>query len=228
MGAIFFLTALAAAALRRDKGRGVLAITAISFFFFIVNLKLHWTRWLIPFMPLYLSLVALGVQDMVSWIIQTSQRKSIAFALGTVVCIGVLAAPLSKLRADYKREDPRTVAFNWIVANVPQRSGILLEMYTPQLPRAKYELWEVSTEGTLVPVPGTRRFALTGWTTIGKLEDIGELKAKNIDFIVLSNWYERYKAEPERYPHELARYEELMRLYPLVFQADRVKVLRVN
>jgi hypothetical protein len=230
VGVILFLIAAAAAAFRLAKGRGVLAITAIAFFFFIVNLNLHWMRWLIPFMPLYLLLAALGVQDIASWVANVSGRMSIAVAVGMALCVGVLAAPLQALWGELtdKRENSRTLAFNWIVANVPENSGILLEMYTPQLPGEKYKLWEVSPEGALVPLVSSRRFVLTGWTNVGALADLREIEVKDVDFIVLSSWYDRYKAERERYRDELARYDALMRKYPLIFQTGGVRVLRVK
>ena len=138
-GAILFLIAVAAAVLRRAKDRGVLAITAIAFFLFIVNLRLHWTRWMIPFMPLYLTLVALAVEDIACWVVQATGRSSIAITAGVALCVGVLAAPLAALQDELteKGEDARTTVFNWIVANVPENSGILLERGSPQLPGEK-------------------------------------------------------------------------------------------
>ena len=111
---------MAAATLSLAKGRGVLAITAIAFFLFIVNLSLHWTRWLMPFMPLYLTLVALGVQDTACQVARATGRMSIAVAVGVAFCMGVLAAPLVALQGELtdRGEDARTTVFNWIVANV--------------------------------------------------------------------------------------------------------------
>ena len=64
--------------------------------------------------------------------------------------------------------------------------------------------------------------------TIGALADLREIEVKGIDFIVLSGMYTRYKKEHERYSDELARYEELMRKYPLIFQTGQLRVLRVE
>ena len=228
-GAILFLIAVAAAVLRRAKDRGVLAITAIAFFLFIVNLRLHWTRWMIPFMPLYLTLVALAVEDIACWVVQATGRSSIAITAGVALCVGVLAAPLAALQDELteKGEDARTTVFNWIVANVPENSGILLERGSPQLPGEKYKFWEVASEGALAPLVSSRRF-VPPRGTIGALADLREIEVKGIDFIVLSGMYTRYKKEHERYSDELARYEELMRKYPLIFQTGQLRVLRVE
>ena len=162
---------MTAAVLRRAKGRSVLAITAIAFFLFIVNLSLHWTRWLIPFMPLYLMLVALAVQDIACWVARASGRNMIAVAAGMALCVSVLAAPLTALqgRLTEKEENTRTTVFNWMVTHVPESSGICSSADGPQLPGDKYKLWEVTREGTLVPLVSNRRFVPPNGT-VGTLE----------------------------------------------------------
>ena len=228
-GVILFLIAMAASALTLAKGRGVLAITAIAFFLFIVNLNLHWTRWLIPFMPLYLTLAALGVQDIACQVARASGRIPVVVAAGVALCIGLLAAPLAALQGEWtdRGEDARTTVFNWIVANVRENSGILLERGGPQLPGEKYKLWAVADEGALAPLVSNRRF-VPPKGVVGKLADLSEIEVKDINFIVLSGWYDRYEKEHERYSDELTRYGELMRKYPLILQIGGLKVLRVE
>ena len=88
VGAILFLIAVVAAVLRRANDRGVLAITAIAFFLFIVNLRLYWTRWMIPFMPLYLTLVALGVEDIACRVVRASGgRRLVSQRAWHFVCV---------------------------------------------------------------------------------------------------------------------------------------------
>jgi hypothetical protein len=220
---------VATAAIRRDKGRRVLAITAIAFFLFVVNLSLFWTRWLIPFVPLYLTLVALAVQDIACLVARASGRTSIAVAAGVALCVGVFAAPLTTLKGwlTENRENTRTTVFNWIVAHVPEKSGILIEKGGPQLPCKKYKFWKVARNGAVAPLLSSRRFVPpTG--IVGALADLRDIEVKGIDFIVLGQWYNRYKSDQERYVQKLSRYEELMRRYPIAFQSGSMRVLRVK
>jgi hypothetical protein len=229
IGVILFLIAVVAAAVRRDKNRGVLVITAVAFFLFIVNLSLFWTRWLIPFVPLYLMLVALGVQDIACQVGRASGRMTIAVAVGIAFCVAILAAPLAELKGRLMEngEDDRTTVFNWIVANVPKNAGILLEKGGPQLPGEKYKLWAVFGEEAIVPIVSSRRY-VPPMGTVGALADLGDIEVNGIDFIVLGKWYDRYKREHERYVETVSRYEELMRKYPIVFRSGGIRILRVK
>ena len=229
VGVILFLIAVAAAAVRGDKGRGVLVITAIAFFLFIVNLNLFWPRWLIPFVPLYLILVALAVEDIACQVARASGRMSIALAASIALCVSVLVSPLSTLksRLTKNKEDTRTTVFNWIVANVPENSGILLERSGPHLPDGRYKLWAVDMEDGLKPIVRRRRF-VPPKGRVWYLADLRDIEIKGVDFIVLGGWYKRYKQEHERYIETIARYDELMRKYPTVFESGSIRVLRVR
>ena len=78
-----------------------------------------------------------------------------------------------------------------------------------------------------MPLVSSRRF-VPPRGTVGALADLREIEVKGIDFIVLANWYDRYKKEHERYVEKVSRYEELMRKYSLVFQSGSIRVLRVK
>jgi hypothetical protein len=229
VGVVLFLITVVEAALRRDKGRGVLAVTAIAFFLFIVNLNLFWTRWLLPLMPLYLTLVALAVQDIACRLAWTSGREAVAVMASTAICVGVLAVPLAelKIRLAENGENPHTTVFKWIVANAPDNSAILLELYGPQLPNNKYKLWAVSGNGALAPIVSSRRY-VPPKGKVGMLADLNEIEAKGIEFIVLDGWYYRFKNEHERYVETVSRYEELMGKYPTVFETSGMRILRVK
>src|SRR5262249_36009709 len=111
--------------------------------------------------------------------------------------------------------------------NVPENSGILLEAQGPQLPGEKYKLWQVTREGALAPLVSARRFVPSSGK-VGQLADLREIEVKGIDFVVLGGWYDRYKMEHERYVETIARYEELMRKYPLLFQSGGIRVLQIK
>jgi hypothetical protein len=115
---------------------------------------------------------------------------SIAVAASIALCAGVFAAPLTTLegRLTENRENMHTTVFNWIVANVPEKSGILLEKGGPQLPCKKYKFWKVARNGAVAPLLSSRRFVPpTG--IVGAIADLRDIEVEGIDFIVLGQWY---------------------------------------
>ena len=72
-----------------------------------------------------------------------------------------------------------------------------------------------------MPLVSSRRFVPPEGERLGNSQDLSEIEVKDVDFIVLErNVCSLQKGARALLVDELARYEELMRKYPLIFQSD--------
>lgn len=120
--------------------------------------------------------------------------------------------------------DTRTLAREWMMKHVPAGSRVLLETYTPEFSVERYKMFLVDGEGRLAAVKVNTTvsgalFQPDG--TVGSLRDHDAIHQERIEYMVISDWYERFRAERERYPEIVATYEELMGMGTLVYEARR-------
>ena len=150
-----------------------------------------------------------------------------------------IAMPLAsniKARATELRNDTRSAAGAWLLKNIPAGSRLLMEAYTPQLPRGSYEFFGVTGSGFIA------RAGVSSWNPfqpigqIGNLKELGDLRGQHIDFLVLSNWFERYSAEEALYPEAVRNYRAIIAGTTEIYRIDpapgrmggpTIRVLRV-
>jgi len=221
LGLALFALGAAAALVRRDRARGVVVIAMLGYLGFIASLSLHWERWMIPVLPLYLVVIALAAGDAArAAAARWPQWRGVGGAVLGVVAL-LLAAPTAwimagDLVADI-RGQTRTETFRWIAETVPPGSRLLMERYTAQPPQGRYAVLEVAEDGTIVPVDGPDRFTVAQGV-VGWLDDPAAVDAAAVDYIVLGDDYDRRKAEAARYPRDVAVYETLLARHETVFE----------
>jgi hypothetical protein len=197
LGILWFLSS------GRKEGR-LAATTPVLFLLFISCHSLRWERWIVAGIPFFCIPLARAITVVTSWV-----RQRVSAGLGPWLRLGLLllvATPL--LRADVMhgraltRGDTRTLAGEWMLAKIPPGSRVLMEAYTPQLPKDAFTFFIVGDDGSLVrPDPDKARHRLflpSG--SIGRLRDESVLVEERIQYVVMSNRYDRYLAEEEQYP----------------------------
>jgi hypothetical protein len=126
-------------------------------------------------------------------------------------------------------EDTRTIAREWILANIPPNSGLLLEQFDPQLPKDRFRFYQIDEEGSLYQWNADKdtfgsNFRPQG--DMGFLRDVSELEAHNVGYFVLSNRYPRYQLEREVYPEIVETYDQLIASAELIFEVLPIPLQR--
>lgn len=193
-----FVAALAGAALalRRPFGERVLLPIAVLVFLAGISLSaLHWQRWTIPILPLLAVLAA-------SAAVHAARRMAGRRWLPPLVAAGALglaAVPLHGAVLDaIGRAGPSTrlVAREWIAGHVPAGSRIQAEWYTAPLPHGRFD-------ARFIYALGSHRLAY--------------YEAAGTEYAVVSSaQYDRFLAEPTRYPGAVRLYTQLAATADLV------------
>lgn len=234
-GAVVAILGVASMALTRRAWLTTLFF--LAYLVFISLLALWWVRWALPVIPV----AAIGAVHVAGRI--ESQRIRLvrgAWLHGMrVAVVGLLVIPLlsptaSLVWARLTNDDVRIGATEWLESNVPRGSTLVVESYTPQVSSDDYHLL-VARSGSLIPWPELSDQLRPAWAGIlghelrerspGSLAE--EIEANDADYVLLSTFAKRYRAEAEDYPNELAVYEMLLDAYPTVqtFGDDQIIVL---
>ncbi|MDJ0706019.1 MAG: glycosyltransferase family 39 protein [Leptolyngbyaceae cyanobacterium MO_188.B28] len=211
----------------KQKDRWLLISFPPFFLLFISSLNLRWDRWLIPIIPFGCILLAYGIHEVAKWI---EHRINIRMGFCIVlISLVILSAPLLSVSIVQGREksgiDTRTMAGQWMISNLPTGSSVLVESSAPQLPKKSFKFFRVSSSRkALVEIDPEKIqheiFRPRGH--IGRIRDVEDIKRKNIEYVVMSNKYDRYLRERERYPDIINTYEELMASGSLIYEVKRI------
>jgi Dolichyl-phosphate-mannose-protein mannosyltransferase len=216
-------------AVSMQRERWLLIAFPVSFIAFIASLNLRWGRWTVPVIP-FLCLLAAHAFYRIAAYIGGRWDTRLGVAAGLLLASSV-AAPL--LTADIVRgrelsgTDTRTRAREWMMEHVPTGSRVLLEAYTPQFSGERYKVFLVTTDGRLAEVDARR--ATSGVADalfipqgrVGRLRDTEAIRQERVEYMVVSDSYERYRAERERYPEIVATYESLMTMGTKLYEIHR-------
>ncbi|HEY6643342.1 ArnT family glycosyltransferase [Povalibacter sp.] len=211
--------------LRSGRKSGVLLLLSfvVPFLLFISSLNLRWERWLMPAIPVIAMFCAIGVA--LTWYaIQRLPLLMVRRAVQVLFAVVLLASGSTLIHADYlraselSRGDTRTQAGNWILANIPDGSVLMMERGTPQLPRGKYVLLceqdrHVEDFGSL-GVSNAKYQRVNG--VIGQLGSVEEMLNSAAQYVVISNEYDRRLAEGEKFSADLLIYDYLFKQASLV------------
>lgn len=225
----------------RKRGRWLLVAFPVSLLLAISVLNLRWARWAIPALP-FLCILSAGTIDELARRLAARYSRRAGIAAG-VLLLSLTLVPLGLADARLAREaagtDTRTEAGQWIQDNIPAGSRLLMELYTPQLPEDSYSFFYVGNAGSIVRLD-TVAYKHSIYRPSGRLANLrnkGEIEEQGIDYIVMSNLFDRYLAEKDTYPEQVASYEEVIRLGVPVFEAEpvegekrgpRIRIFRVS
>lgn len=175
--------------------RQILLLGFVIVFLVGISLSsLHWQRWLIQILPL-LALLAADALNATTKFLSGRFGFEPPVQRGLILSILLLvsACPAYQLALlDIRGANPNTrvLAREWLIQNLPPGSRIAQEWYT-------------------APLAGTD-FIVFEQNSVATNRTLEDYYRDGYRYIVVSNsMYGRYLAEPDRYPSEVAFYQEL-------------------
>lgn len=190
----------------------VLASFLVVYVLAISSLSLHWERWIIPVLPFVALFAAAGASALARWL---GERTSFAPSWVWMAVIGatlMLPMLLQTVQQGLNRTGPdtRAQAREWLLANVPAKSKVLIEAYGPQVPKDRYRLYIAGRERVVQRPQGSRSHVIPS----GFLSERGTLQAltaEGVEYLVLSSFYERFKGTgSEEFGPVVANYEAIL------------------
>lgn len=207
----------------KTSSRLLLISFPLIFWLFISSLHLVWGRWIIPTIPYGAILLAHAIDELR---VKLERFFPIPFAKWAI--IGLFAAIIIPLffttleeSARLAGTDTRTIAEDWILANIPANSRILSERYTSSLPENYFQYYYIDEQGDLAKFEPTNYYKLYGPRGhIGQIKDPILLQTSLVEYVIMSNMYERYLSEKELYPTIVQNYEMIMQQGKLIFSVS--------
>ncbi|MDI6892275.1 MAG: glycosyltransferase family 39 protein [Actinomycetota bacterium] len=188
---------------RREKDWLLLSFPLI-YFVLLSTQKVNFVRNLLPILPFLAIFGAIFARRAATVILdQVKLARSLRIALIAIFLISVLTLPVVKaLEFGYgcSQKSTRTLAAEWIEANIPKGSRIVIEDYAP-------------------PISGD--FEVIGF----RLQDhpLDFYAKEGFDYLVFSSGsYARFFKEPQKYPNQVEGYKKLFEKGILIkeFKAD--------
>jgi hypothetical protein len=184
----------------KHRKKDILLLSLPLILFVITGtMKAYATRYLLPITAFFILIAALFLDELLAWIgagLRKIKRPALpAWAVATVLVLAALVfiAPSILQVARYDdsitRTDTRTVAKNWVEANIPKGSRIALEMYGPPLDPKDYRFYYRHTLGQV---------------------DLDWMSQRRVDYVIISDiMYLRFTQYPLEFPKEAAFYRSL-------------------
>jgi hypothetical protein len=191
-----------------------------AFIAFVTVLPLQWTRWALPVAPVIAVGVGVLAAEIAGRLPTPRKATGLVALLAVLVVVGAPAVRLALLRAVDR--DTRVFAAAWAESHLPPTARVAIETYAPQLPAYRFDVL-VPIDGTLQPMREVwpeRPLPRPYFGSFGSQLEPGDFAAA--DFVITSNWEERYRAERSTYPKEYALYQWLRQNFVEVqaFQPD--------
>lgn len=206
----------------KQKSGWLLISFPVFFLVFISCLSLRWDRWIIPIIPFSCILLAHAIHQFVKWSVPRLNFK-IGFWIG-IISFGIIFSILLHMSIIQGREmsglDTRTLARQWIINNIPPKTSVLVEEYTPQIPTRLFRLFEVHNNviREVEPDQIKSEIFISISRGIGMIDNVEAIHSRNIKYMIMSDLYDRYKREENRYLKIVKNYEKLMNYGTLVYE----------
>lgn len=219
---------LAAAPLVEKRLRIVL-VSFLVYLAFIAMMPLYWERWVLPLVPFCAIGAANLCQRLETVLVAKADRAGVqasrsALAVGAarLLVAGGLIAPVvpsayGEVSNRFLNRDTRVIALNWIEANVPKGSTILLESSTPALSVDDYDV-VVADKGRLVrweeasrsarPIGYVGNFG-SDLNMLSRCQIYREFKEKDIDYLLLAHWEAVFDNLGEAYEGQRRVYDDI-------------------
>jgi len=169
----------------------LLMLSYIIFYLIGISfMSLHWSRWVIPLLPI-IALISAFALNMLAKSIPASKTIQHVFLSLSVIALSAWPAYRTIL-LDIRSSNPSTriEAREWILSNIKAQSRIAQEGYTAPLDDTHFFV--------------TERYSLAQNT------DINDYVSDNYDYLIVSSMmYQRFYNEPERYSSEIDFYNTL-------------------
>lgn len=223
VGFIFLLVG-AILLLRTRNPINILLLTFPILFLVVISLvSLQYNRYMLPSLPFFAIVVAFGFVTTATYLVQ-KLGKYPALIVNSILLIALffpLASTVITRGNELAGPDTRTIARQWIIDNLPPGSNIMMEFYSPQLPFGMFNYygghWSGETTLTLlVPEEFSTDFVIARNLIANISAD--QAFSKNIDYVIMTEIYERYVDDEERYSYEIQNYETLMERGELIYE----------
>jgi hypothetical protein len=197
----------------------------------ISALSQWWYRWALPLVPF----AAIGAAFLLSlldtrlaawrpgrWLIP------VRVVVACLLVFPLLGPSITNVQAEARNDDTRLKAIDWLHANVPDGSTLLIDSYTTQVSSDRYDVL-IAKGGELVRWsdvdPKLRPdgyFATMAGEWYGTPEELlAAIKVEQVDYVVLTDlWINLFRDQAVTYPAQLATYEALLEAFPVVESFD--------
>ena len=178
----------------------------VIFLLGISALALHWPRWVIPIVPVFVLLAGLALDTGARRIAGLWKRRAAVQYSFLAVCLAAVSVQpaYAVVVHDIKDSHPNTrvLAREWMVKNAPAGS-------------------RVADEGISAPLLHGAGFLVTGKRSIAEGRTVEDYRREGFDYLILSEHVRfAYLHEPERYRTELDFYQDLAKCARLVASFD--------
>ena len=211
----------------------------IAFVLFMGSQERYFGRWLMPVFPFVCVLAAYGAVELADWLGRISPALRPTFVAAAVVLLcgqGFVYSLHSGLVLS--REDTRNIARDWMVANVPERTKVVVEPVVPDQwaqdvgrPSAltkngnrwnKYPLSRKIDPDTGEPVPGALGIVnIEDFETVLHPELVDVFERDAYCWVVVGSTQRgRAEVEPSVVPQALAYYKELERRSAVAYEVS--------
>ena len=220
------------------KEKWLLLVFPFCFLFFITSLSLRWAHWIMPIIPFMCIFAGYGLNCIINLFKQRWTFRLNNLLIFFLIFFTLLPLIKTSILQGYEmlRKDTRTLAREWVLENIPKGSRLLIEKYTPHLPTNDYKFFVVNSyeegyEGSLGELIqldlSDIKYAVFDpiYTQAGNLKNIQGIYDNKINYIILSNWYERYLKEKDRYKSYsdiVDMYEQLMSIGNKIYEIKPV------
>jgi hypothetical protein len=190
--------------LRRRQTAPLLLVGYMALHLILTSVApLHWHRWAIQVLPVLALCSGYGLQ--------TAANRFALRPLVAIVIVGLASVqPISQVLVwdmQQAQTSSRVLGREWILGNLPAGTSLVEEWYGPPLEGTPFP-FRIQFSLTEQPI---ERYALTNWPVV----------------VASSAVYERYFAEADRYPGQVAFYNDLFTRFQLL-QQFRVTTLWYN
>jgi 4-amino-4-deoxy-L-arabinose transferase-like glycosyltransferase len=189
-------------ALARHRKKDILLLSLpVTVFAVMGTMKSYATRYLLPLTPFFILLAALFLDRLMDWAPAALARlrraavlrgllKPLPAVLGIVFLLPSVWQ-VARYDDSITRTDTRTVAKNWVEANIPRGERIATETYGPPLDPEAYKLIRRNALGTI---------------------DLDWLVQRRVKYVIVSDiMYRRFTDAPREFPREASFYRSLDR-----------------
>lgn len=182
---------LAVLLVRRDPKQVLLVGFALLFLLTISFPSLHWSRWIIPLLPVLALLISHGLFTTAGWVSTGGSIRILVIAAGVLLISAKPAYDVFLVDLRDSSPSTRILAREWILENLPSGSLIAGEWYTAPLADTQLKFFEPSS----LAARTLENYCQRGYRYL----------------VASSAMYGRYLSERDQYPREVAFYERLFR-----------------
>jgi hypothetical protein len=187
---------------RNTVARLVFAAFPVGYLIVMIEGPTRWANWVIPCTPFFAAWAGWGLDRGAAYLARVRPSAALArHGLAAAVALVALWPTGEVIASDYRSllPDTRTEATYWYPRGIPRGAKVAFEFYAGEPPSGLV----LDNKGLLGVKP------------------LDDYKAEGYQYLVFSDWmYGRVYNEPQRFPREIAIYEDMWRRGEMVREFD--------